>query len=44
MLRQQWERKGQADFRSLADYIAPLDSGRLRLPRGVRRDDRHRLR
>jgi 5-methyltetrahydrofolate--homocysteine methyltransferase len=29
MLRQQWERKGQADFRSLADYIAPLDSGRL---------------
>ena len=28
MLRQQWERKGQADFRSLADYIAPLDSGR----------------
>ena len=29
MLRQQWERKGQADFRSLADYNAPLDSGRL---------------
>ena len=28
MLRQQWERKGQSDFRSLADYIAPLDSGR----------------
>ena len=28
MLRQQWQRKGQADFRSLADYIAPLDSGR----------------
>jgi len=28
-LRQQWERKGQSDFRSLADYIAPLDSGRL---------------
>ncbi len=27
-LRQQWERKGQSDFRSLADYIAPLDSGR----------------
>ena len=24
MLRQQWERKGQSDFRSLADYIAPL--------------------
>lgn len=28
MLRQQWERKGQTNFRSLADYIAPLDSGR----------------
>lgn len=28
MLRQQWERPGQADFRSLADYIAPRDSGR----------------
>ncbi|WP_437228912.1 methionine synthase [Planctomicrobium sp. SH661] len=28
MLRQQWERVGQKDFRSLADYIAPLDSGR----------------
>ncbi|TWT58037.1 Methionine synthase [Thalassoglobus neptunius] len=28
MLRQQWERKGQKDFRSLADYIAPLESGR----------------
>jgi len=27
-LRQQWERKGQTDFRALADYIAPLDSGR----------------
>jgi 5-methyltetrahydrofolate--homocysteine methyltransferase len=27
-LRQQWERKGQNDFRSLADYIAPFDSGR----------------
>ena len=27
-LRQQWERKGQDDFRSLADYIAPRDSGR----------------
>jgi 5-methyltetrahydrofolate--homocysteine methyltransferase len=27
-LRQQWERKGQIDFRSLADYIAPIDSGR----------------
>ena len=28
MLRQQWERPGQKDFRSLADYIAPLESGR----------------
>jgi 5-methyltetrahydrofolate--homocysteine methyltransferase len=28
MLRQQWERQGQKDFRSLADYIAPADSGR----------------
>jgi 5-methyltetrahydrofolate--homocysteine methyltransferase len=28
MLRQQWERQGQKDFRSLADYIAPVDSGR----------------
>jgi len=28
MLRQQWERPGQKDFRSLADYIAPQDSGR----------------
>jgi 5-methyltetrahydrofolate--homocysteine methyltransferase len=27
-LRQQWERKGQEEFRALADYIAPLDSGR----------------
>ncbi|MCL4155551.1 UNVERIFIED_CONTAM: hypothetical protein GTU68_042454 [Idotea baltica] len=27
-LRQQWERKGQKDYRSLADYIAPHDSGR----------------
>jgi 5-methyltetrahydrofolate--homocysteine methyltransferase len=27
-LRQQWERKGQSDFRSLADYVAPIDSGR----------------
>jgi 5-methyltetrahydrofolate--homocysteine methyltransferase len=27
-LRQQWERKGQSDFRSLADFIAPLESGR----------------
>ena len=28
MLRQQWERQGQKDFRSLADYVAPVDSGR----------------
>ncbi len=28
MLRQQWERQGQSDFRSLADYIAPASSGR----------------
>ena len=28
MLRQQWERQGQNDFRSLADYIAPIESGR----------------
>ena len=28
MLRQQWQRKGQSDFRSLADYVAPHDSGR----------------
>ena len=27
-LRQQWERKGQDNFRSLADYIAPKSSGR----------------
>jgi 5-methyltetrahydrofolate--homocysteine methyltransferase len=27
-LRQQWERQGQKDFRSLADFIAPSDSGR----------------
>lgn len=29
MLRQQWERKGQKDFRSLVDYVAPLESGKL---------------
>jgi len=29
MLRQQWERRGQKDFRSLADYIAPVESGRI---------------
>jgi len=28
MLRQQWERRGQKDFRSLADYVAPIESGR----------------
>ena len=28
MLRQQWQRKGSDEFRSLADYIAPTDSGR----------------
>jgi len=28
MLRQQWEREGQTSFRSLADYIAPVESGR----------------
>ena len=27
-LRQQWERKGQKCFHALADFIAPLDSGR----------------
>ena len=29
MLRQQWERVGQKDFRSLTDYVAPIESGRL---------------
>ncbi|QDU64369.1 Methionine synthase [Planctomycetes bacterium Pan216] len=29
MLRQQWQRKGQTEFRSLADYIAPLETGKL---------------
>ena len=28
MLRQQWQRKGQEYFRSLADYVAPVESGR----------------
>ncbi|MBT6497723.1 MAG: methionine synthase, partial [Planctomycetaceae bacterium] len=28
MLRQQWQRKGTTEYRSLADYIAPLESGR----------------
>jgi 5-methyltetrahydrofolate--homocysteine methyltransferase len=27
-LRQQWERKGQDSFLSLADFVAPVDSGR----------------
>ncbi len=27
-LRQQWQRKGQNEFRALADYVAPLDSRR----------------
>ena len=27
-LRQQWERKGQDTFHALADFVAPLDSGR----------------
>jgi 5-methyltetrahydrofolate--homocysteine methyltransferase len=27
-LRQQWERKGQASFYALADFIAPVESGR----------------
>ncbi|MFM1801279.1 MAG: hypothetical protein RJA81_631, partial [Planctomycetota bacterium] len=29
MLRQQWERVGQKQFLSLADYIAPAESGKL---------------
>jgi 5-methyltetrahydrofolate--homocysteine methyltransferase len=28
-LRQQWQRKGIDHFRSLADYVAPLESGRI---------------
>ena len=28
MLRQQWQRKGQSEFLSLADFVAPVDSGR----------------
>ncbi|MCI0641041.1 MAG: methionine synthase [Gemmataceae bacterium] len=28
MLRQQWEREGQKDFRSLADYVARTESGK----------------
>ena len=27
-LRQQWERKGQTAFSALADYVAPVESGR----------------
>ncbi|MEL7336838.1 MAG: vitamin B12 dependent-methionine synthase activation domain-containing protein, partial [Planctomycetota bacterium] len=27
-LRQQWQRRGTKDYRSLADYVAPIDSGR----------------
>ncbi len=27
-LRQQWERQGQKDFRSLADFVAPYETGR----------------
>ncbi|REK19046.1 MAG: methionine synthase [Planctomycetota bacterium] len=27
-LRQQWQRKGQTQFLALADFVAPLDSGR----------------
>ncbi len=27
-LRQQWQRKGQSEFYALADFVAPLDSGR----------------
>ena len=27
MLRQQWEREGQTSFRSLADYVAPKETG-----------------
>ncbi|MCA9149766.1 MAG: methionine synthase, partial [Planctomycetales bacterium] len=27
-LRQQWERQGQHDFRCLADYVAPIGSGK----------------
>lgn len=27
-LRQQWERRGQDDYRCLSDYVAPVESGR----------------
>ena len=39
-LRQQWERDGQTSFRSLADYVAPRESGLRRLPGCVRRHRR----
>jgi len=29
MLRQQWQRRGQTEYRSLVDYVAPLDSGQV---------------
>ena len=29
MLRQQWQRKGQDEFRSLVDFVAPVESGRV---------------
>ncbi len=29
MLRQQWQRKGQAEFRSLVDYVAPRQADRI---------------
>ncbi|MEZ6127316.1 MAG: methionine synthase [Planctomycetaceae bacterium] len=38
MLRQQWERVGQKDFRSLADYVAPQSSHHA--PRDAGRSDR----
>jgi 5-methyltetrahydrofolate--homocysteine methyltransferase len=28
-LRQQWERKGQSEFRALSDFMSPIESGRL---------------
>lgn len=31
MLRQQWERVGQKDFRSLADYVTPFCDGKSRV-------------
>ena len=41
-LRQQWQRDGQTTFRSLADYIAPRETGLDRLPGRLRRDRRDR--